>query len=106
MKPGILKTLFAIVVLSVVMLNRAESKWELPPDDTRFKPGPGVELAMANCVICHSSDYIATQPPLDRAAWGAIVQKMREKYGAPVLTNNVEAIVQYLSSTYGKSDKR
>ena len=106
MKRRTFKTMLAVALLSLAVLNRAETKWELPPDNTTFKPGPGVEQAMANCVICHSADYIATQPPLDRNAWGAIVLKMREKYGAPVLTNNVEAIVQYLSSTYGKSDKR
>lgn len=106
MKTAAVKIFVVIAIVGCAALLRADTKWVLPEDDTKFKPGQGSELAVANCVICHSADYVATQPPLDRAAWGAIVQKMREKYGAPVPTNKVDEIVQYLSTTYGKSAKR
>ena len=83
----------------------AAETWKLPLDQPAFRPGPGAEIATANCLLCHSADYISTQPPLDRTAWLATVNKMREKYGAPLPTNQIERVVQYLSATYGR-DKR
>ena len=79
--------------------------WKLPPESARFKAGRGAELATAYCLICHSADYIATQPPLDRAAWNAIVLKMRDKFGAPILPSTIDPLVDYLSQTYGKKEQ-
>lgn len=80
----------------------AAEQWELPLGEPQLKSAPGVEVVSANCQVCHSADYISTQPPLTRAAWSATVQKMREKYGAPFPTNQVEQIVEYLAANYGK----
>ena len=81
-------------------LTAAET-WKLPPETARLKPGPGVELATGNCLLCHSADYISTQPRLPRAAWEASVKKMKEKYGAPVPADNTQALVDYLVKNYG-----
>jgi hypothetical protein len=59
-------------------------------------------MAATSCLLCHSVDYIATQPPLDKAAWLATVQKMKEKYGAPISTNNYVVLADYLAAAYGK----
>ena len=75
--------------------------WQLPKETAKFKPGRGSELATSNCLLCHSADYVATQPQLTRTAWKAAVEKMRLKYGAPIATNKVEEIVDYLTATYG-----
>jgi mono/diheme cytochrome c family protein len=82
--------------------SAAERQWKLPPEIAKFKPGPGEALATGQCLLCHSADYISTQPPFDRAGWTASVQKMREKYGAPIPTNQIDALVDYLVKTYGK----
>lgn len=76
-------------------------KLSLPADTTGFKPGPGSDLASAQCVLCHSADYVSTQPRLPRVAWKATVLKMRDKYGAPLPEDKVEALVDYLVKTYG-----
>lgn len=94
-----------IVILGAALalpLVSAKDEWELPLNEPQLKPGPAVELVSANCQICHSADYISTQPPLTRAVWTAEVQKMREKYGAPLPTNQVQQVVEYLTRTYGK----
>src|SRR5204862_110818 len=52
--------------------------------------------------VLFSADNSSTQPPLTRAVWSATVQKMREKYAAPVPTNQVEQIIDYLAANYGK----
>jgi mono/diheme cytochrome c family protein len=94
-------TVLVLVALGPVAL--AADAWKLPAETTKYKPGPGMELTMANCALCHSADYIGTQPRLSNAAWRATVEKMRSRYGAPISTNNVDALVQYLSAAYGPS---
>ena len=32
--------------------------YDLPEETATFRPGPGVEVAQANCAACHSTDYI------------------------------------------------
>jgi len=97
-----MKAILTLSVLSVAAMLAAADAWKLPSDQPKFRPGAGAELATANCLLCHSADYVSTQPPLERAAWLATVNKMREKYGAPLLTNQVERIADYLANTYGK----
>ena len=82
--------------------HAAEVKFTLPPETARLKPAPGAELASSQCLLCHSADYIATQPRLSRAVWKAEVVKMRQKYGAPIPTNSVDQIVDYLAKNYGQ----
>jgi sulfite dehydrogenase (cytochrome) subunit B len=67
-----------------------------------FKPGPGAGPVMANCLTCHSSAYVSTQPALTKAQWTAEVAKMKAVYGAPIPDDQVPAIVDYLTANYGK----
>jgi len=67
-----------------------------------FKPAPGAAAAQANCLSCHSSAYVATQPVLTKAQWTAEVAKMKNVYGAPIPDDQVPAIVAYLTAEYGK----
>ena len=76
----------------------------LPPPNNTFKPGPNVALAQAKCVICHSADYVYTQPPLTKKQWTAEVTKMQKTYGAPLSDDDVAPLVEYLMSQNGKPD--
>jgi mono/diheme cytochrome c family protein len=67
-----------------------------------FKPGPGLGAAQANCLSCHSSAYVSTQPVLSKAQWAAEVTKMKNVYGAPIADDAMPAIVDYLTTQYGK----
>ena len=67
-----------------------------------FKPGPGAGPVMANCLTCHSSAYVSTQPVLSKAQWTAEVTKMKAVYGAPIPDDQIPAIVDYLTANYGK----
>jgi len=85
----------------------APMKIELPRETETFKPGNGFEIANAQCLICHSADYVAIQPPMSRAFWKSSVQKMQQKYGAIIPEEQVEPLVVYLVKNYGteKSDR-
>jgi hypothetical protein len=65
-------------------------------------PGPGREKVVANCMMCHSLDYIENQAGfLDKKQWASIVNKMKISYGAPVSEKDIPIIVAYLSKNYG-----
>jgi len=74
----------------------------LPRPNIEFKPGPGADLATANCRTCHSAAYVYTQPPLTRVQWTAEVTKMKKVYGAPIDDANIAPIVDYLLTQNGK----
>jgi sulfite dehydrogenase (cytochrome) subunit B len=75
--------------------------YNLPEETARFQPNPGVNLAEANCLACHSADYISTQPPRQgKAFWQAEVIKMIKAYGAPIAEQDASKIVEYLAATY------
>jgi hypothetical protein len=71
----------------------------------RLKDGPGREITANHCALCHSLEYIpANAPALDRAGWQKTVQKMRERFGAPISDEEAQAILDYLGRCYsGKS---
>ena len=74
----------------------------LPAETATLKPGPGADLAGSQCLICHSADYITTQPrdkPL--AFWKAEVEKMKKVYGAPIADDQIDALAAYLARSYG-----
>lgn len=94
------------LVVVIGQIIAAEVKFTLPPETHKFKAGPGSEIAVAQCVICHSADYISTQPPMPRAFWKAGVQKMQKVYGAPIPEAQVEQLVDYLVKNYGDEKPR
>ncbi len=100
------RRLALLLVSAGAVALAADGPFSLPPETARFRNGPGVEAAIAQCSLCHSPDYISTQPPLTRAQWQATVTKMQQRYGAPVPTNSVERIVEYLVKTYGNEAVR
>jgi hypothetical protein len=69
----------------------------------RLMDGPGRPLVEANCIMCHSLDYIQMNSPfLDRKGWEASVNKMIKVMGAPIAEADAQKIVDYLAGQYGK----
>ena len=52
-----MKTFALLSLLLASPLMAGEATISLPPEPVGFKPGQGVELAQANCLICHSAEY-------------------------------------------------
>jgi mono/diheme cytochrome c family protein len=68
-----------------------------------LKEGAGKELVEANCIMCHSLDYIPMNSVfLDRKGWEGSVNKMVKVMGAPISEQDTAAIVDYLARNYGK----
>ena len=75
----------------------------LPPETAVLKETsePGYELTASTCMVCHSVDYIATQPRgKGKEFWTGEVTKMVNVYGATVQEADRPAIVDYLAHNY------
>ena len=82
---------------------------ELPPDGVQLKASelPGYAKAQANCVACHSAEYMLYQPPsAPRPYWDAMVKRMKGVFRAPISDEDMPAIVDYLVKTYGNEQPK
>lgn len=91
----------SLVVLCVAVLAAGASRGG--EGAIRLRDGPGQQLVQANCMTCHSLDYIQMNSVfLDRQGWQKSVDKMITVMGAPVRQEDVAPIVDYLTAAYGK----
>lgn len=85
-------------------VGAVETAITLPPDSAQLKPSalPGYARAQAQCVACHSAEYMLYQPATaPRPYWDAMVKRMKTVFNAPVPEEDMPAIVDYLVKTYG-----
>ncbi|MCA9453260.1 MAG: cytochrome c, partial [Nitrospira sp.] len=68
----------------------------LPADPISYQPGPGSELASRYCLMCHSAEYVYTQPPHHSEHWMKIVNKMKTTFGCPISNEDMALLVDYL----------
>ena len=93
--------LVVTLVAAVSRLGAEIVTIHLPPETATYKDAPGVSLVNAQCLTCHSVEYVQMQPPLSLKVWTAEVVKMQQKYGAPVPTNMIPDIAWFLAVNYG-----
>ena len=91
-----MRTIIAFLLIAAAPALAQESQ-------LRLRDGPGRQLVEANCVMCHSLDYIPMNSPfLDRKGWEASVNKMIKVMGAPIAEADGQKIADYLAGQYGK----
>jgi mono/diheme cytochrome c family protein len=93
-------------LLVAAALAGAAGAAEAPGEESlQLKEGPGREMLSQRCAICHSLDYIPSNAPaMDRPGWQKTIQKMRDRFGAPVNDDEARKILEYLAANYsGKS---
>ena len=103
-----LRAIILLGVASIPFVARAATPFELksvkvdlPDSDKMFPDGPGSDTINNNCLACHSADMVLNQPALSKQAWAAEVTKMINTYKAPVASEDVGPIVEYLTSLKG-----
>jgi len=90
-----MRTTIALLLIAAAPALAQESQ-------LRLRDGPGRQLVEANCVMCHSLDYIPMNSPfLDRKGWEASVNKMIKVMGAPIAEADAQKITDYLAGQYG-----
>jgi sulfite dehydrogenase (cytochrome) subunit B len=99
-----MKKIFIILILLAVAAGFAlaqEKQLNVPVVKIDLAPGEGKDKAETLCNICHSLDYITTQPRSSKAAWAGSVTKMRKVFGAPISDADAAVITNYLAANYG-----
>jgi sulfite dehydrogenase (cytochrome) subunit B len=92
----------AVILAGVAILAADETvSISLPFEHTALAEGPGRGVTETQCRVCHSLDYVTTQPPSGAAQWQGVVTKMRTVYGAPISDAEAKTIADYLTSAYG-----
>jgi len=90
-----MRTMIALLLIAAAPALAQESQ-------VRLRDGPGRQLVEANCVMCHSLDYIPMNSPfLDCKGWEASVTKMIKVMGAPIAEADAQKIADYLAGQYG-----
>ncbi len=106
----IITAAFSMLALCLAGVTVADAKSiNLPMEAPSLKasPLPGYAKAQANCVACHSAEYMLYQPPTaPRAYWEAMVTRMKTVFKAPIDDADMPAIVDYLVKTYGNEQPK
>ena len=77
------------------------AKTVAPVEMTTLRDGAGRDLTIGRCIICHSVEYIPSNAPaMNRVAWQKTIQKMKEKFGAPITDEEAKQILDYLDANY------
>ncbi|MBX9688055.1 MAG: cytochrome c [Candidatus Obscuribacterales bacterium] len=74
---------------------------ELNHDEPEFPPGPGHDLFVKRCIVCHSLRYISMQPDFPEKTWKKEVEKMQQTWGAHISDEEAHEIIQYLTRVKG-----
>jgi hypothetical protein len=89
--------------------HAAPKSIQLPPDGAQLTPSalPGYAKAQAQCVACHSAEYMRYQPAnAPRGYWENMVKRMKVVFKAPVNDADMPDIVDYLVKTYGNEQPK
>jgi sulfite dehydrogenase (cytochrome) subunit B len=101
---------FALLALGLLVATAGSQAAPAPAaaaaaEVTDLREGPGRDLTVGRCIICHSVEYIPSNAPaMNRAAWQKTIQKMKDRFGAPITDEEARQILDYLDANYsGKS---
>ena len=101
-------SLICAITVGVIFLTHGPVAWAgeegtptlrtftLPPDPLSFQPGQGQDIATTYCLICHSADYIYTQPLHSLEKWQSLVLKMKNAFGCPIPDDQIALLSTYL----------
>jgi hypothetical protein len=90
-------------------VEAAENSITLPADGVQLQSSalPGYAKAQAECVGCHSAEYMIYQPAsAPRAYWQAMVLRMKTVFKAPIDDADMPLLVDYLVKTYGNEQPK
>ena len=87
----------------IALAHFAPINVSLPAGAAAFPAGQGSDIADANCLICHSAGMVLRQPPLTLAEWTTEIGKMKGSFGAPIASDQIDALAHYLAAINGRA---
>ena len=93
---------FVAAALAVAALSAGAARLAAAVDEpTALADGPGRDLTLGRCIICHSVEYIPSNAAaMNRAGWQKTIQKMKDRFGAPITDEESKQILDYLDAHY------
>jgi mono/diheme cytochrome c family protein len=88
---------------NIALADFAAINVSLPTGAAVFPAGQGSDIANTNCLICHSAGMVLRQPLLTVAEWSTEINKMKESFGAPIPSNQIEELAHYLGVVNGRA---
>jgi hypothetical protein len=89
------------VSVGATRIELKSTKVDLPESDRMFPDGQGSDAINNNCLACHSVEMVLNQPAMSKDAWTSEVKKMINNYKAPIVSEDVGPIVDYLVALKG-----
>jgi mono/diheme cytochrome c family protein len=90
-----------VLVAVAVVLALAAAAAVAGEESLTLREGSARDLTAGRCAVCHSLDYIPNNAPvMDRTGWQKTIQKMRERFGAPITDPEAQQILDYLAGNY------
>lgn len=102
LRGSVMAALLAALGIASESAIAAPKTIQLPNETATYKQAAGSDIANAQCMSCHSADYVKYQPPsTNRATWTAEIKKMQHVFGAPIPDNQIAPLADYLTKNYG-----
>lgn len=102
LRTGVVTSVAVGVAIASGSAFAAPKTIQLPNETATYKQAVGSDIANAQCMICHSADYVKYQPPTtNRATWVAEIKKMQHTFGAPIPDDQIAPLADYLAKNYG-----
>jgi hypothetical protein len=98
----------ALLLSGLASVQATTKTITLPADTMELESSelPGYAKARANCLTCHSAEYMRYQPTsAPRPYWEAMVKRMKSVFNAPIDDADVPDLVDYLVRVYGAERK-
>ena len=94
-----------LILTSLALAGACSPLWAAGEETIQLADAPGRDLTIGRCIICHSLEYIPSNAPaMNRGAWQKTLQKMKDRFGAPLTDEEAKQILDYLDGSYsGKS---
>ena len=95
------KLIWIVLIISIFLIASNSLLYAEENMQQGLHSGPGIDLVLGNCTICHSTSIIL-QNHMDREAWDKTITWMQKEQGMWELeADDRKAILEYLSKHQG-----
>jgi len=95
------KLIWIVLIISIFLIASNSLLYAEENMQQGLPSGPGIDLVLGNCTICHSTSIIL-QNHMDREAWDKTITWMQKEQGMWELeADDRKAILEYLSKHQG-----
>ena len=103
---NLLKPIAATLLLLTASATASENKGiTIPYIEFPMKEGKGMYSTKGKCNMCHSWGYTVNQGPQSKKFWREKVIKMIAVFHAPIKTEDIDEVVEYLYENYGNGEE-